>query len=224
MTPARSIDLETGAADRIARLRIRLPPVNVFGLPDLELFARRIEESRGADVLGLAGLPAAFSAGVDIADHAPEAESIERMLRAMRRVLEAIVETPAITVAAVSGACLGGGAEIACACDLVVAAEDARIGFPEIRLACFPPGAAVLLPLRIGRARAWDWILTGRIVSGREAAQAGFSTRSVEPGSVEAAAERLASELADKSPAAIGAVRSLIREERREALARILPR
>ncbi|HEX7253238.1 MAG TPA: enoyl-CoA hydratase/isomerase family protein [Thermoanaerobaculia bacterium] len=224
MTADRDIDRETNPADRIARLRIRLPPVNVLRLADLELLARRVEECRGAEVLILAGLPAAFSAGVDVADHAPEADSIERMLRAMRHVLEALVETPAITIAAVSGACLGGGAEIASACDLVVGAEDARIGFPEIRLACFPPGAVALLPLRIGSARAWDWILTGRVVSGREAALAGFVTKSVDPGSVDAAAERLANELAAKSSAAIGAVRSLIRQERHEALARILPR
>jgi len=219
----RSIELEIGS-DRIARMRIRRPPVNVLRLPDLELLARRVEESRGAEVLILSGLPEAFSAGVDVADHMPEADSIERMLRAMRRVLEAFIEIPAITVAAVSGACLGGGAEIACACDLVVAAEDARIGFPEIRLACFPPGAAALLPLRIGSVRAWDWILTGRVVSGREAAQAGFATRSVDPNLVEVAADRLASELAARSPAAVGAVRSLIRQERRDALTRILPR
>ena len=97
----------------------------------------------------------------------------------MRQALNALVETPAVTIASVSGACLGGGAEIASACDLVLVADDARIGFPEIRLACFPPGAAALLPLRIGEARAADWILTGRTLSGREAAHAGFAARSV---------------------------------------------
>jgi cyclohexa-1,5-dienecarbonyl-CoA hydratase len=219
----RSIEREIGT-DRIAQIRIRQPPVNVLRLTDLDLLARSVEESREAKVLILSGLPEAFSAGVDIADHAPEADSIERMLRAMRRVLEALVETPAITVAAVSGACLGGGAEIACACDLVIAAEDARIGFPEIHLACFPPGAAALLPSRIGSARAWDWILSGRIVSGREAAQAGFATKSVDPSLVGFAAERLGNELAARSAAALGAVRSLIRQERREALTRFLPR
>ena len=75
------------------------------------------------------------------------------MLAAMRGVLEALIESEAVTLAAVSGACLGGGAEIVAACDIVLVAEDARIGFPEIRLACFPPGAAALLPARIGEAR-----------------------------------------------------------------------
>ena len=102
---------------------------------------------------------------------------IERMLGAMRAALSSLLETAAVTIAAVSGACLGGGAELAAACDVVFAAEDARIGFPEIRLACFPPGAVAFLPLRVGAARAADWILSGRTVSGREAADAGFASR-----------------------------------------------
>ncbi len=101
-----------------------------------------------------------------MAAHAPEPARIEAMLAAMRAVLAALVETPAVTLASVSGACLGGGAEIVAACDLVLVSEDARIGFPEIRLACFPPGAAVLLPLRLGEARATEWILTGQTYLG----------------------------------------------------------
>jgi cyclohexa-1,5-dienecarbonyl-CoA hydratase len=224
MSKDRGIELESAPGGGLARMRLHLPPANVLGVADLEILARRIEESRGATVLLLAGLPRAFSAGVDIRDHAPRPDSIDRMLAAMRRVLEALIETPAVTIAAVSGTCLGGGAEIAAACDLILAAEDARIGFPEIRLACFPPGGVALLPARIGSARAAEWILTGRTISGREAAQVGFATRSVESAGVEAEAERLANEIVEKSPAAIGAVRGLLRKDRRDALAGVLPR
>src|SRR5262249_61903921 len=105
------------------------------------------------------------------ADHVPEPARIETMLSAMRGALEALVASEAVTLAAISGACLGGGAEIVSACDLVLVAEDARVGFPEIRLACFPPGAAALLPGRIGEARANEWILSGRVVSGRGGAR-----------------------------------------------------
>ena len=77
----------------------------------------------------------------------PSPTASRRCSRRCAAVLRALVETPAVTLASVSGACLGGGAEIVAACDLVLVAEDARIGFPEIRLACFPPAAAVLLPL-----------------------------------------------------------------------------
>jgi cyclohexa-1,5-dienecarbonyl-CoA hydratase len=224
MSPEPSIRLERAAQGRLARLEIRLPPVNVLGVADLEALARCLKESGGADVLVLSGLPRAFSAGVDVADHAPEPDAIERMLAAMRSVLGRLVAAPAVTVAAVSGACLGGGAEIAAACDLVYAAEDARIGFPEIRLACFPPGAAVLLPSRIGDARATEWILTGETFSGREAARAGFAARALPAAELSREVDRVLADLLARSPRALASARDLLRRGRREALARELPR
>jgi cyclohexa-1,5-dienecarbonyl-CoA hydratase len=224
MSIERGIFLESPAEGPWTRLRVAMPPVNVFGVQDLELFSQRVREARDRTVLLVSGLPKAFSAGVDIADHAPEPGAIDRMLAAMRTLLEALVETPAITVAAVSGACLGGGAEIAAACDLVFVAEDARIGFPEIRLGCFPPGGVALLPGRIGTARASEWILTGRTFSGREAAQAGFATRSLAADQVDGHAERAARDLACLGRSALGGARDLLRQDRREALAHALPR
>ena len=177
---ARSIRLERSRDGARADLRIEIPPVNVLDLASLEELARKIGEAPPARVLVLSGLPARVLGGRRRrASTLPEPGAIEAMLTAMRGVLAALCETPAVTLAAVSGACLGGGAELVCACDLVLVAEDARVGFPEIRLACFPPGAAALLPLRIGEARAADWILTGKTVSGREAAEAGFAAVSV---------------------------------------------
>jgi len=208
----------------VARLDIHLPPVNVIGVADVDELTRRIEGAAGSRVVVLAGLPRAFSAGVEIADHAPESGAIERMLTAMGGLLAALVETPAVTVAAVSGACLGGGAEIVAACDFVLAAQDARIGFPEIRLGCFPPAAAVLLPGRIGETRAVEWILTGKIFSGKEAAEAGFATRAVPSAALEGEARRLARELASRGAAALGAARDLLRAGRKNALATGLAR
>ncbi len=211
---------ETGRAD----LEIRLPPVNVLRVADLEAIAAAVPRAASSRVLVLTGLPRAFSAGVSVAEHVPETAPIERMLTAMRRTLEALLDAPAVTVAAVSGACLGGGAEIAAACDLVLCANDARVGFPEIRLACFPPGAAALLPGRVGEARAADWILTGRTVSGREAAEAGFATRAVEPAALASETDRLAAQLLSRGAAALSAARELARTGRRRALASMLPR
>ncbi len=223
MTPASGTSLSVSPNGR-ADLRIAIAPVNVLGVAELESLALRVGEVRDARVLVLTGLPRAFSAGVSVAEHDPAPEAIERMLAAMRRVLDALVRVPAVTLAAVSGACLGGGAEIAAACDIVLVAEDARIGFPEIRLACFPPGAAALLPARVGEARANEWILTGRTLSGREAAQSGFASRAVEAGSLPRETDRLAEDLLARSPAALAALRELLRSGRRQALAAALPR
>ena len=90
-----------------------IPPVNVLGPAALGALAAAIEDAPPARLLVLRGLPRAFSAGVEVAAHAPEPDLIEGMLAAMRGVLSALVETPAVTLASVSGACLGGGAELA---------------------------------------------------------------------------------------------------------------
>lgn len=142
------------SADGVAELRLRIPPVNVLTGSDLREIARCAEAVADAGVLVVTGLPRAFSAGVEVAEHRPDPEAIEAMLSAMRAALTALLAVRAVTIASVSGACLGGGAELAAVCDIVLAAEDARIGFPEIRLACFPPGAVAFLPARIGEARA----------------------------------------------------------------------
>jgi cyclohexa-1,5-dienecarbonyl-CoA hydratase len=222
VSPAPSgIHLDFSRDGARADLRIAIPPANVLGLDALAELARAIASTKEADarVLVLSGLPKAFSAGVDVADHVPEPEPIRRMLAAMREVLEALVDTPAVTLASVSGACLGGGAEIVAACDLALCTDDARIGFPEITLACFPPGAVALLPLAIGESRAAEWILSGRVVSGREAEQAGFVSRSVTPVRLAEEVDRLASRLAGQAPGGLGAARDLLRARRREALA-----
>lgn len=223
MVQGSAVSVELSRSGR-ADLRIEIPPVNVLGIADLEQLAGRIREAREARALVLSGLPRAFSAGVEVADHVPEPARIEVMLAAMRSVLEGLIEAPAVTVAVVTGACLGGGAEIVAACDLVLAAEDARIGFPEIRLACFPPGAVALLPARIGEARAAQWILTGRTCSGREAVEAGFASRAVTPQALEQETSALVRGLLSRSPTALAKARDLLRSGRRAALKESLPR
>jgi cyclohexa-1,5-dienecarbonyl-CoA hydratase len=220
----REIRLEHREGGRLARLTVRLSPVNVLSVSDLEMLARRVTEAGTASVLVLTGLARSFSAGVEIADHVPDPDAIERMLSAMRAVVGGLITVPAVTVASVSGACLGGGAEIAAACDLVLVADDARIGFPEIRLACFPPAAAALLPRRVGEARAAYWILTGDTFSGADAARLGFASQSFPAAALACETDRVVASLLAHSPEALAAARDLLRQGRREALMRELPR
>ena len=137
------------------------------------------------------------------------------MLPAIHGFLASLLEAPFPTLAAVRGACLGGGAEIALCCDLLFAAEDARIGFPEITLACFPPAAILLLPAVAGPARAAELILSGEAISGREAAGAGLASRSVPESQLDAVALGFLRDLASKSRAAADAAFRLLREPRR---------
>ena len=100
-----------------------------------------------------------FSFGASIPEHAPD--RIGEVLPAMHGLIEDLLTAPAVTAALVRGRCLGGGFEIALACDFIFAEMEATFGLPEIALGVFPPAAAALLPLRVGYARATQAILTG---------------------------------------------------------------
>ena len=86
-----------------------------------------------------------------------------------------------MTIAAVHGNCLGGAAELALVCDMVYAAPDSTWGFPEIKLGCFPPVAAVALAAAVGQKRAAELVLTGKTITGREASAMGLANAAGDP-------------------------------------------
>jgi cyclohexa-1,5-dienecarbonyl-CoA hydratase len=100
-----------------------------------------------------------FSFGASVEEHLPD--RIGGTLGALHALLRRLIDLPAPTIAAIRGLCLGGGFELALACDLIVAEAGAQFGCPEIKLGVFPPAASVLLPPRIGSARAAALTLTG---------------------------------------------------------------
>jgi cyclohexa-1,5-dienecarbonyl-CoA hydratase len=100
-----------------------------------------------------------FSFGASIVEHVPQ--EIARALGELDGLVVDLLELPALTAAIVRGRCLGGGFELALACDFIFAAEDAVFGVPEIKLGVFPPAASVLLPARVGLSRAMPAIVTG---------------------------------------------------------------
>ncbi len=159
----------------LARLTLDRPPLNVLTIAMLREMASAVAEVAAADgvsALVIEGAGKAFCAGVDVADHTQD--RVSEMLEVFHGALRRIEELEVPVVAAVHGACLGGGMELALACDVVVAREDARFGQPEIRLGVLPPYAAVVLPDRIGRGAAFDLVLTGRTLSAAEARDAGL--------------------------------------------------
>jgi len=167
-----------------------------------------IEARPDISVILFEGEGSAFSAGVDIKAHLPE--EIHEMLAGFHAVIRAIVASRKVTIAAVRGTCLGGGAELAAVCDMVYTASDATWGFPEIKLACYPPVATVALPALIGQKRAAELILTGRQFSGDEAAAMGLSNRSVAAEELESVVERTLAELRALSPTALAHAKKAI--------------
>jgi enoyl-CoA hydratase/carnithine racemase len=121
-----------------------------------------------------------------------------------RRAFGAVRRCPLPTVAAVFGFALGGGCELALSCDLVVAADDAALGLPEVRLGLVPAGGGTqLLARRVGRPVAKDLVLTGRRVEAAEAQRLGLVDRVVPRASVHQAAHALAAEIAANAPTAV---------------------
>jgi cyclohexa-1,5-dienecarbonyl-CoA hydratase len=150
-----------------AWITLKHPPVNVVDIAMMEELAAAIAEVEArADIMTMVfrGEGENFSAGVDIAAHTPE--KIEEMLRKFHAVILAVARSPKVSIAAVHGNCLGGGAELAMVCDMVYTTADAKWGFPEIKLACYPPVACVALASLVGQKRAAELILTGRTFDG----------------------------------------------------------
>lgn len=159
----------------VVRITMNHPPLNVMDMEMMgELVAalEQIEAIPEISTTVFAGSERALSAGVDIAAHAPD--SVRNMLTAFHSVIRAVVSSKKLTIASVRRHCLGGGAELALMCDVVFATPDSVFGFPEIKLACFPPVASVALASVVGQKLAAEMVMTGRTLNGQEALAAGL--------------------------------------------------
>jgi cyclohexa-1,5-dienecarbonyl-CoA hydratase len=168
-------------------------------MEELAQVLSEIEFRQDIAVIVFRGEGKSFSAGVDVAAHTPD--KVEEMLAKFHGVIRALVATKKVTIAAVHGHCLGGGAEFAMVCDVVYTTEDAQWGFPEIKLGCYPPVACAALAALVGQKGAADLILTGRTISGKDAARIGLATDSI--GDPEAAVEQCVGHLLQLSPATL---------------------
>jgi cyclohexa-1,5-dienecarbonyl-CoA hydratase len=191
-------------ASPVARITLRNPPLNVIDIPmmqDLAQSLAEIEARQDISAIILGGEGKAFSVGVDVAAHTPD--KVEEMLTKFHAVIRALVATKKVTIAAVHGHCLGGGAELAMVCDIVYTADSAQWGFPEIKLGCYPPVACTALAALVGQKCAAELILTGRTINGKEAAEVGLANRAVAGDELTAAAEDCLRHLRRLSPAAL---------------------
>lgn len=185
----------------VARLTLNRPPLNILDLAALGELRARLNVLFEDSSVGLIEIRAAgekaFSVGTDIRDHFPE--RAPAMLREFHALIRAIVYAPRPTVAVVRGHCLGGGMELAAACDFILASADARFAQPEIKLGAFPPVAAALLPRLIGEKKALEMILTGEPISAEEAFRLGLVNRVVAAEALEGEAENFSKALLSSS-------------------------
>jgi len=209
-----------GAPGRVATLWLDRPPLNVLDLAALESLDATLAavqedpDLRDLQMLFVRGAgDRAFSAGVAVEDHVPE--RVGAMLDTFHGALARLGELPAVTVAAVGGWCLGGGMELAMACDLRVATGAARFGQPEIDVGCYPPFAAALYPRCMPPGLAAELILTGRHLSAEQAERAGLLSWGVTDEDLDAKIEQVALELTAKSPAVTALTVKALRAARR---------
>ena len=187
----------------LLRLRLARPKANIVDAAMIGALAQAFAVHRDN-----AGLLAAlvdhegphFSFGASVEEHLPGA--CEQMLASLHALLGAMLEWPRPILMAVRGQCLGGGLEFALAGNLLFAAPDAQFGQPEMKLGVFAPAASVLLPLRIGQARAEDLLYSGRSIDAPTALAWGLANEIAEDPAA-AAAGYFDKHLAPKSAASL---------------------
>jgi cyclohexa-1,5-dienecarbonyl-CoA hydratase len=203
---------------RLLRLRLDRPKANIIDAEMIQALQATLAAQLASPQLGAVLLDAEgahFSFGASVQEHLPA--NCAAMLKSLHRLILTIADAPVPVLAAVRGQCLGGGLEVALACHMMFVASDATLGQPEMQLGVFAPAASCLLPEAMGPQHAFDLLVSGRTVSGAQAASWGLA---VDAGAdpQDAARQYFTQHLADKSGAAL---RCAVRAARGAAVERL---
>ncbi len=224
-TQCGKVSLELTNEGCVARVMLAAPKANILDhqmMLDLVEAIGQLDGSGNLKLVLLGSEGPHFSFGASIEEHLPE--HIARTLVQLRELLHSLALAPAPVIAMVRGQCVGGGLELALACDLIIAEETAKFGLPEIKLGVFPPAGAALLPVKIGASCAAEMVLTGASWSAAEARTAGLVHRVVAPGTLEAETEKwLAADFLSRSAAALRFAAQASRRPLLHALTHELP-
>ena len=154
----------------------------------------------------------AFVAGADIGEFAERTPIEQRAVMEERRIFDEIAAFPKPTIAMINGFALGGGCELALACDIRIAARTARFGQPEIKLGIIPGGGGTQrLPRLVGSGRALKMILTGELIDAAEAERIGLADQVVDDAELKATVQQLARTIAAHSPVTLALAKSAVR-------------
>jgi cyclohexa-1,5-dienecarbonyl-CoA hydratase len=170
------------AEGRLLRLRLSRPKANIVDAAMIAALHGALDEHLDNDNLGGVLIDAEgphFSFGASVEEHLPA--QCAAMLKGLHELILQLVDSPVPVLMAVRGQCLGGGLELALSGHMIFAAPDASLGQPEMKIGVFAPAASCLLPELIGPARAIDLLLSGRSITGAEAAGLGFVHAAADP-------------------------------------------
>ncbi len=168
------------ADGRLLRLRLNRPKANLIDAGMIAALDKALAENLSNAELGAVVIDAEgphFSFGASVEEHLPD--QCAAMLRGLHGLILRMVESPVPLLVAVRGQCLGGGLEVALAGHLMFVTPDASLGQPEMKLGVFAPAASCLLPEVAGPSRAFDLLVSGRAITGAEAAAIGIAREAV---------------------------------------------
>jgi len=222
------IQIQPRCEGRVTEIVLGPPPGNLVTAALVEALSAEVRRhmrdaaTRHVKAIVIRGDGRHFSFGASVQEHRPD--TMRDVLPAFHRFIAELLACPVPTVAGISGLCLGGGFEIAMACSLLVAEEDARCGLPEIRLGVFPPVASVLLPLRMPEAAACRMVLSGAYVSATDLYRLGLVSRLAPVGGlVDAVDDMIAHDLLPSSATALRFANTAVRERLMRAFTERIP-
>jgi len=199
MTEFKNLKFEM--ADGVARITLNRPKFNMMNIEMMNELNGRLEFLLSDEDLKCVVISAEgkhFCTGVEVADQKPE--NVDAMIATFNRIFELTEQLEVPIVAAVQGYCLGGGMELAIACDVIVAGKGALFGQPEIKVGFFPPYAAMRLPQLVGPAKAVEICTTGKFYKAEEAQSLGMIAHVAEDDQPGEAAEQIVKEIQANSP------------------------
>ena len=188
---------------------------NALNVPLRKRIAEEVERAvanRHVRAIVLTGNEQAFAAGADIGEMA-DAGPIEIMIRNVQQYYRVVAECPKPVIAAIEGFALGGGLELALCADVIVAADGARLGLPEVKIGILPGGGGTQRLTRlVGRSRASLLLMTGRMFGAQEAVAMGVATEMTPKGEALTRALAIAEEIATMPPISVMQIKEILNE------------
>jgi cyclohexa-1,5-dienecarbonyl-CoA hydratase len=200
--------------DGVARITLARPKHNVLNIEMMRETTAVLEDlarDKNLKCMVIRGDGRSWCAGVDVGEHKPD--RVDEMISVFNRIFEIFNGLEIPTIAAVHGAALGGGMELAIGCDIIVAAKSATFGQPEIKLGFFPPYAAVRLPQLVGPAKAMEICTTGKIYTASQACTMGLVSNVVEDEAFSDEVETLIGEIQVCSPLIIRLNKTAVKQQ-----------
>jgi cyclohexa-1,5-dienecarbonyl-CoA hydratase len=187
--------------NKVATIVLNTPPLNWLTIAMMKEINEALVDAKNDPTVQLllfdhAG-EKAFSSGVDVADHTED--KVDEMISVFHRMFRHLAEIDIPTVAIINGVALGGGCEVISFCDMVIASERSRIGQPEIAVGVFPPVAAAWFPKIIGLKKTYELLLTGKMLTAREAEVIGLVNAVIPTDGFREGADKFLADLLTKS-------------------------